>query len=187
MERQELQRVFTHVPQLKTERLFLRKIQPGDAMDMFSYSKDSDVTKYLLWDPHPDEDYTRQYVEYLQERYEVGDFFDWAIIHAQHRCMIGTCGFTRILPQECAGEVGYVLNPLYKGKGYAREALSAVLDFGFSRLGLHRIYARIIPQNVPSIRVAEACGMQREGVLRESVFLRGEYRDVAVYAKLSTE
>ena len=187
MVKQELQKIFTHIPQLNTERLYLRRILPSDAMNMFAYSKEAAVTEFLLWEPHPDEDYTRQYVEYLQERYELGDYFDWAIVHAESRSMIGTCGFTRILPEERAAEIGYVLNPSFRGKGYAREALSAVLNFGFATLGLHRIYARIIRENQPSIRLAEACGMQREGLLREAVFLRGEYRDIAIYAKLSTD
>ena len=187
MVKQVLQKIFTRMPQLNTERLQLRKILPSDAANMYAYCKEATVTQFLLWEPHPDEDYTRQYVEYLQERYDVGDYFDWAIVHTESRSMIGTCGFTHIFPEDCAAEVGYVLNPSFCGCGYAREALCAILDFGFSVLGFHRIYARIIRENQPSIRLAEACGMQREGLLREAVFLRGEYKDIAVYAKLSTD
>ena len=80
MTKEKLHSLFTNPPVLYTDRLSLRKIVPSDSDDMFDYSSREDVTRYLLWDPHPDALYTNHYVRYLQERYAAGDFYDFAIV-----------------------------------------------------------------------------------------------------------
>ena len=54
-------------------------------------------------------------------------------------------------------------------------------------LGLHRVWATADPENVASIRVLEKLGMRREGVLRRNVFVRGAFRDSAVYSVIEDE
>lgn len=178
-----LQKRFTSLSPLQTPRLILRRIQISDAKDMFSYSAREDVTRYLLWSPHPDLFYTEGYVRYLQERYDVGDFFDFAIQEKASGRMIGTCGFTDISPEHGSCEIGYVLHPAYWGRGYATEALGAILSFA-GELGLHRVEARLLPQNTASIRVVEKNGFIKEGILREAILCKGVFCDVAIYGKL---
>lgn len=186
MTQEELHAIFTDIPALETERLSLRRILPRDAIDMYAYSSDENVTRHLLWDPHPDPGYTAQYIEYLQTRYAVGDFFDWALIWKEDGRMIGTCGFTNIdLPNNNA-EIGYVLHPDFHRRGIAAEAAKEVIRFGFSVLGLHRISAVCMKENTPSMRVMEKCGMTQEAVLRQAVFVKGTYRDVCIASVLST-
>ncbi|MBQ9736219.1 MAG: GNAT family N-acetyltransferase [Clostridia bacterium] len=182
MTQEDLHRTFTDPPVLETERLKLRKILPKDAEDMFFYSKSSDVTRYLLWDVHPDVTYTEQYIAYLQERYAVGDFYDFAIEYKENGKMIGTVGFTSFdLPNRSA-EVGYVISPAYQGQGIATEALTRLIDFGFKSCALARISAVCMRGNLASLRVMEKCGLKREGVLRSAVFSKGEMRDVHLCA-----
>ena len=64
-----LTNLFKKIPDLTTERLLLRKIRLSDAPDMYEYSKDPSVTQYLLWDPHPNVEHTRNYIDYLQDKY----------------------------------------------------------------------------------------------------------------------
>ncbi len=182
-----ISRIFTHIPTLQTKRLILRQICPRDAEDMFDYASREEVTRYLLWSPHETKSYTAHYVNYLQKRYKLGDFHDWAVIFRENNKMIGTCGFTSFQPSANTGEVGYVLHPDYWGKEIASEALSAVIDFGFHRMQLHRIEARYMVENVASRRVMEHCGMTFEGVLREAVLCRGKYEDVGVCSILADE
>lgn len=187
MTREKLQKIFTHIPTLETEHLTLRRILPEDADDMFVYSSDLSVTKYLLWDPHPDLDYTRQYVDYLQERYAVGDFCDWALIFKHDGRMIGTCGFTNIDLPNAAAEIGYVLNPAYRGRGLAPEAARTVIGFAFEKLSLVRVSAICMKENTASLRVMQKCGMKQEGTLRNAVYAKGEHRDVIVCSVLKSE
>jgi ribosomal-protein-alanine N-acetyltransferase len=124
MKKETLYRIFSNMPTLKGERISLRPMHPIDAEDMFSYASREDVTQYLLWSSHKSISYTLDYLRYIQNRYTLGDFYDWAVIDRESRRMIGTCGFTRINVENRCGEIGYVLNPDFWGRGYAAEAAS---------------------------------------------------------------
>lgn len=177
-----LHKIFTHIPAINTERLILRRILPEDAPQMYAYSCNDTVTKYLLWETHPALEYTQNYIGFLQERYDLGDFYDWALIHRATDTMIGSCGFTSIdLPNNSA-EIGYVLHPDYWGQGYMTEAVKAVLDFGFQTLCLSRVSAVCMKENKASLRVMEKCGMRCEGLLRSAVYAKGKQCDVYLSA-----
>lgn len=182
MTREKLQRMFTDPPVIETERLILRRIAVSDADDMYEYSRREDVTQFLLWDAHPDPLYTEHYVRYLQERYAVGDFYDFALELRATGKMIGTAGFTTFdLPNRSA-EIGYVISPDYRGQGYAPEAVAALLALGFTHLDLARISAVCMKDNAASLRVMEKCGLKREGLLRCAVYAKGKMQDVHLSA-----
>jgi ribosomal-protein-alanine N-acetyltransferase len=187
MTQEKLHSIFTNPPTLETERLVLRKIDVSDADDMFSYSKREDVTRYLLWDVHPDPLYTEQYVRYLQKKYAVGDFYDFAVVPKSLGRMVGTVGFTSFdLPNRSA-EIGYVISPDYQGRGYATEAVKRLIAFGFEVCALERISAVCMKENYASLRIMEKCGLKREGLLRSAVFAKGEMKDVYLSAVTKTD
>ena len=153
-----------------------------DSRDMFEYASDPAVTKYLTWNPHPDEVFTRRYLAYLAGRYRAGEFYDWALILKSQNKMIGTCGFTRIAPETCVGEIGYVLNRAYWGRGLATEAVRRVMAFGFDVLELNRLEARYMDGNIASRRVMEKVGMTFENFLPERMTVRGIPQTIGVCA-----
>ena len=187
MRRETVFKIFSNIPEIETERLILRKMGVADADDMYSYARRPDVTKYLTWNPHPNKNYTRDYLEYVETRYAAGEFFDWAIIEKISQHMIGTCGFTRFNFNANGGEVGYVINPDYRGRGYAPEALKAVMDFGFEVLKLVRIEANYMEGNLASRRVMDKVGMSYEGMHRSSMLVREEYKNICVCSVLAKE
>ena len=71
-----------------------------------------------------------------------------------------------------------VLGRPFWGRGYATEAARAVIEYGFSVLNLHRIYAMHFSRNPASGRVMEKCGMVHEGRFREHVRKWGVFEDV---------
>ena len=178
MKKEAICRIFSHMPELQTERLILRRMRVSDAEDMHHYARRPEVTRYLLWSPHPDIYHTQDYLRYLATRYAAGTFYDWGVILKQNGRMIGTCGFTTIDCAHDAAEIGYVLNPDYHGMGIATEAVEAVLAFGFDKLLLHRIEARFMEGNDASLRVMEKVGMRFEGWRRESMLVKGSYRTI---------
>ena len=187
MKRETIYRVFSHMPELETERLLLRRMRVDDADDMFAYAHRTDVTRYLTWAPHPDRHYTADYLQYLASRYRVGDFYDWGVTLRGSGRMIGTCGFTSFDFAHNSAQVGYVLNPDFWGQGIAPEALCAVMRFGFRELNLHRIEAHYIIGNDRSRRVMEKVGMTYEGTRRGAMRIKGLYRDIGVCAVLRDE
>lgn len=179
MVREDISR-FTKIPALLTERLILRRLLPSDVEDVFAYASDPDVSKYLLWSPHPSIEYTRHYLSHVDKRYKRGEFYDWGIEYQGK--VIGTCGFTSFDIDNNAAQIGYVLGSAFWGKNIAYEAAMAVIAFGFDTLGLRRIYAKYMIGNQRSKRVMEKCNMHFEGVFRDGVYAKGVYRDVGVCA-----
>lgn len=175
------------MPTMETEHLILRRMTPSDSSDMYSYAKLAEVTEFLTWRPHPNEAYTREYLTYISRHYAIGDFYDWAVVDRKSGRMIGTCGFTRFNFQSDCGEIGYVLNPEFRGRGYASEAAKEVIKFGFSKLGLNRIEAKYMPGNIASRRVMDKLGMSFEGTSRSSMFVKGKYCDVSTCAILKSD
>lgn len=187
MKRETVYRIFSHMPRLETERLWLRPMRISDADDMYRYAQREDVTEYLLWSPHPSVCYTRDYLAYIEERYVLGDFYDWAVVDKESGRMIGTCGFTSIDAPNDAGEIGYVFHPDYHGKGLATEAAARVLCFGFEELGLHRIEAKFILGNDASLHVMKKLGMRQEGYRRDGMLIKGRYRTIGVCSILESD
>lgn len=187
MKRERICQIFSDLPRLQTERLLLRRMLVSDAEDMFRYAEREDVTTYLLWSPHPTKGYTADYLRYLQGRYSLGEFYDWAVVEKESGRMIGTCGFTRFdFPHNCA-EIGYVLNPDYHGRGYGTEAAARVLRFGFEVLELHRIEAKFMQGNEASLHVMEKLGMTFEGYRRDGMLVKQAYRTIGVCSILRHE
>ena len=187
MNKEKLVKIFSAIPVIETERLILRAMSARDSADMFDYSSRGELTKYLLWSPHNTVSYTREYLSYVEKRYKVGDFYDWAVVEKESGRMIGTCGFTSIDLSNRRGEIGYVLSPDFHRRGYAPEAARAVIEFGFTKLDLNRIEARFMEGNEPSRRVAEKLGMTFEGYARDAIFVKGAYRTVGTCAILRRE
>ncbi len=178
---------FKQFPILETDRLLLRRILPRDADDMFEYSKSESITKYLLWKPHPDKDYTCKYIDFLQEKYDTYDYFDWAIVLKENQKMIGTVGFANLDMSKNIGEIGYVVNSDFQGKGYATEAADRILKFGFETLGLLRIEGKFISENKASLSVLRKIGMTYANDRPYMMNVKGKRKKISVCRILYSE
>jgi RimJ/RimL family protein N-acetyltransferase len=84
-------------------------------------------------------------------------------------------------------EIGYVLAPSERGKGYCTEAVKIILDYLFLSKGIIRIQAHTDVRNMASQKVLQNVGFKREGTIRKSVFARGEWRDRYLFSILREE
>ena len=182
MRRESIYKIFSDPPILKTARLTLRAMRSQDAEDMFEYARLPEVTTYLLWREHESVGFTRDYLKYVESRYSVGDFYDFAVVEKSSGKMIGTCGFTRLDTVNNVAEIGYVLNPAFFGNGYATEAAREIIRFGRDVLGVHRVEARFMQGNDASVRVMQRLGMSFEGYAVDSMLVKGEYKTIGTYA-----
>ena len=85
------------------------------------------------------------------------------------------------------GEIGYILNPEYWGRGFATDVSKLLIDFGFKEYKLHRIFATCDPRNIGSSRVLEKAGMRKEGRIRENLLIKDGWRDSLLYSVLEHE
>ncbi len=182
MDDRKYRRLFSDLPNIVTNRLILRKISEKDLYDMYAYSREEEVSRYLMWSPHLNIEETRGHIEYLVKEYRKGRCTDWGVALKETDELIGTCGFASVDMRNNKAEIGYVLSPLHRGKGYMREAARAVVHTGFDKLGLNRIEARILVGNTASERLAENLGFKYEGTLRNALYIKGEYKSFSYYA-----
>ena len=176
---------FFDMKDIETERLILRKIAKEDASDMYEYSKDPKTSEFLTWSPHESVSYTKKYIRFLLKKYKTGEYFDWAIEEKESGKFIGTCGFPLFDPENSKAEIGYVLNPSFWGRGYATEAVTAIVDYAFSSLKLHRLEARCMKNNSSSENVLKKCAFSLEGVFKDELIIKGEYKTISHFALLN--
>lgn len=179
--------LFSHLPQLETDRLCLRPLRMSDARDMYEYARDPEVSRHVLWDAHKSIWETRRFLLFALGQYRRGFPGSFAVELKESGRMIGTIGFMWVNPDYKSAEVGYSLSRAYWNRGIMTEALEAILHFGFEELRLNRIEAQHDTQNPASGRVMAHCGMQYEGILRQRVVNKGRFRDVAMYAILKSD
>ncbi|MRW88792.1 GNAT family N-acetyltransferase [Duganella sp. FT80W] len=85
-------------------------------------------------------------------------------------------------------EIGYRLfEPKLTGRGFVTEACRLLVDYLFSVHQYQRLELLTAPENVASVRVAQKCGFQAEGTLRQAFFINGRYQDVEVFSLLRPE
>ncbi|TFI54231.1 N-acetyltransferase [Mastigocladus laminosus UU774] len=111
----------------------------------------------------------------------------WAIELKNENKMIGRIGLGDYNLKNARAELGYASNRRYWGKGLMTEAVKQIIDFSFINLGMNRIEAVCLPENITSIRVLQKVGMQFEGVKREYTFVRGKFDDLNSYSLLKRE
>jgi RimJ/RimL family protein N-acetyltransferase len=113
--------------------------------------------------------------------------FEVAIVLEAERRVIGGVGIRIKSEKHREGDIGYVLNRRYWSLGIITEAARAMLEYGFSELKLHRIYATCDAENAASARVMEKLGMQYEGRKRQNELVKGRWRDTVMYAILESD
>jgi len=96
------------------------------------------------------------------------------------KSLVGCIGLT-MKPEIENAELGYWISEEFWNLGYATEAARAIIQYGFSSLGIHKIYANYFSNNTASGKVMKKIGMVQEGYLKEHVRHWGEYKDLFVF------
>jgi [ribosomal protein S5]-alanine N-acetyltransferase len=175
----------SHKVRIETERLVLREIIGSDFEAIHEYATDSKVFRFMSFGPNtPGE--TRTFIsECDTHRMAIPRHqYHFAITVKGDDSLIGVCGLNE---SDGNAEIGYVLNRASWDRGYMTEAVHAVLEYGFSTITLHRIYAFCDVNNSGSYHVMEKCGMRREGRREEAVMMHGTWRTIYDYAILRRE
>lgn len=178
----EIRDIYGDLPKLETERLLLRKMTEADLPALYAYGRDPEVSKYVTWEQHRSLDDTRMYLDFVLHRYNNEQLAPWAIEHKESSEMIGTIDFVYWKPNQHIAEIGYALHREYWGKGIMTEAAKRIIQFGFEEMNLVRIEAVCLPENTGSFRVMEKAGLEYEGMLRKARYIKGENRDIKMYA-----
>jgi len=174
-------------PTLRTARLILGPFEPNDAAELQRLAGAREIADTTVSIPHPYElDQAVAWIEQQRREAVRGRAISFAI-RLLKGTLIGSVGLRDIDLEHGQAELGFWIGREWWGNGYAREAASAVIRFGFESLGLNRICAHHMVRNPAAGRVLQSAGMQREGLLRQRVRKWGRYEDVVLYAVIRDE
>ena len=172
-------------PVFETPRLTLRPITANDAAGLHEAYGDADAMRH--WDFPPSRDLW-QTAERIRLSAEVDPRWHatWAIqTHAGR--FVGAINYHAHNEQHRRLALGWIVVPSYWRQGLMTEAAPPVISHCFTRLNVHRIEARIEPENLPSRRLATKLAFAEEGTLRDWLCVAGEFRTVVMYSLLRTE
>ncbi len=167
--------------------MIIRFAQPEDSEAIYYYRSDFIENKYQGWHPDSVEE-VREYIKHMPQTFDVADVcLQLVIIRLIDNRLIGDMGIIFSNHDNMQAEIGCTLHKHFQGKGYATEALKAIVDYLFLSLKKHRVMASIDPRNTSSLQLIERLGFRKEGHFKESYFLRGEWVDDIIYAILRRE
>lgn len=153
---------------LETERLICRELVSDDASHIRTLLTDPDYIRFVGDRGLKTDNDAQAFIEErLQASYREFGFGFYLVIEKASGAPIGICGLAKRLVLEHV-DVGYALLPVFRGRGYAFEATTAMMEHGRVVHGLSRIGAIISPGNVRSVNVVEKLGMAFEKMVRLS-------------------
>jgi len=152
---------------IKTKRLLIRNFREDDYTDLYEYLSDKETYKF-----EPGEPISIQIAKNLcNERSRNNDFL---AVQLKNK-VIGHICFAQISPIALmTWEAGFIFNRKYQGKGYATESLTAIIEYGFKNMNIHKIIAHCSPKNISSWKLLERVKMKREGKMRESIYFNAD-------------
>lgn len=174
-------------PTLHTARLLLRPFARTDTDSIFALQSNVRVVRY--WDSPPWTERARaeRFIAVCSQMEQEGSGARLAIERAVDGVFVGWCCLVKWNPEYRSATVGYCLDEVAWGKGFATEATGALLQWAFDTLDLNRVQAETDTRNVASSRVLEKLGFLREGTLREDCIVNGEVSSSWVYGLLRRE
>jgi RimJ/RimL family protein N-acetyltransferase len=172
---------------IETERLRLRLHRPDDLDALLGYYSDPKVARYT-----PFKEWTRADAEeYLEKRLrrtgidQPGSAL--GLVIERNGRVIGDVILWPADDTLLRGEMGWALHPAATGRGYATEAVRALIAIAFGTYGMRRLIAQLDPRNTSSARLCERVGMRREAHLRQDYWSKGEWADTFIFGLLASE
>jgi ribosomal-protein-serine acetyltransferase len=166
--------------------LILRR--PEDAEEFYQLT-DRNRAHLHPWLPWIDETNstsdTRQYIERCIEHFRHGTAVDLGIRY--QGAWVGSIGLNSIHPLHRKAELGYWLDKAVQGQGVMTRAARSLIEYGFERLDLHRIWLRVRVNNVRSAAIPARLGFYREGVIRQDEWCYDHFTDHVVFGLLRAE
>ncbi len=144
---------YAHFPQIKAERITLREIVEADLGAVAAIS-------FYDGKPAATIEEAREMQAKIDRNYLDGESIHWGIIDNETNQIVGTCGYYRGFKNN-SGELGCVLLPQFRGKGYMSEALRLAAEFGIDHMRLERVWAATSQQNEKAIQLLERIGFSK--------------------------
>ena len=174
--------------EIETERLILRRLRIEDAEKAYlNWCSSDNVSKYVTWNKHKDVEETKELFNIWSKEYEKNDTFRWIVEVKENHEVIGTIDVVKKDTKAMVAEIGYCYSEKYWNKGYATEALIAILKYCFIDIGFELVYARHMSLNPASGKVMEKAGLKYEATLKGRMLDKDNNRNDLIYYSLTKD
>lgn len=167
---------------LKVDNLLFRKPCSDDKRDLLAVKNDNEAALLLggLHHKYTEEDITK-WIDFHNNK---DDEVVFVVFDTEINKVIGHAGIYKIDKRIRRAEYGILIGSKdARGKGYGTKITNFMSEYGFSQLGLHKIKALVLKENLPSYYMFKKCGYVDEGILVDENFKNGRYYDVIMMAK----
>jgi beta-phosphoglucomutase-like phosphatase (HAD superfamily)/RimJ/RimL family protein N-acetyltransferase len=149
---------------LTTEHFIIRELTVEDINILYQICQTPEIKCYMEDSDDSLEVQIEKHKAYIEKMYHFYGFGFWGVFMKEDNSLVGRCGIElKMQDSEEIYELGYLLNKQHQGQGYAKEFVTAVVNYCFTRLHIDRIVAIIDKTNTPSIHLAKKVGMQPYG------------------------
>jgi len=167
--------------EITTQRLILRPFHAEDAKRVSELCNNINIYKSTSSLPYPyPVESALAWIQNHDENFISDKSYEFAITDKLTGEIYGAIGLSNHKNNK-NGEIGYWIGEDYWGKGYATEALRAIVDFAFSVKDYHKVWGRFFDSNPSSGKVMQKVGLVYEGLLKEHILKDGKYEDLILY------
>lgn len=174
---------------LHTQRLLLRNFAASDLEAFLTYRNDPEVAKYQSWSIPYSREKGEAFIREMQDVHapKQGDWLQLALELKETGALIGDVAFGIKADDIRQATVGFTIASAYWQNGYATEAMTALLDYLFEDVDMHRVIADCDTENIGSWKTLEKLGFRREAYFVESLLIDGIYTSEYYYGLLQRE
>ena len=169
-------------------KIRLRKLRLSDADSITANINDKSIARWTINVPYPYK--KKDALEFIGSRqvsFKTGTNYTFGIAEINDNAIIGCIDLVDTDWQDKKAEMGYWIGRKFRGRGYMTEAIYLMLGFGFHKLKLHKIYARVFNNNRASMKALEKNGFMLEGRLRKEAYKNGRWIDEHYFGLLKSE
>ncbi len=145
-------------PELLTNRLILRSLEPADARLIFLLRSETDASQYVDRPVMSGIEDGLRFIRRISISISEGDCLYWALVPKTQSDLVGTICLWNWEPRSRQAEISFELLEAWQGQGYMQEALQRVMEYAFDEMELQRIEAWVHPQNQRSINLLSRNG-----------------------------
>jgi len=174
--------------ELNSTRLLIRNLKESDLSNFYAYRSNPEVTKYQGFDVMDMAAAQSFIAKQTDKKFgEPGVWVQYAIENKESGNLIGDCAIKLDAYDPRIAEIGMTVAPQQQQKGYAKEAMTVILNFLFNVNFLHRVVETVDAENIASINLLKSLQFRQEGHFIENIFFKGKWGTEFQYAMLKRE
>ena len=174
----------TEFHNIKTERLLLRQFVESDIESVFKGLSHPDIIKYYGVSYRTIED-TKEQMKFFADLEKNKTGIWWAVCSLDNKIFYGAGGLNSISREHKKAEIGFWLLSDFWGQGIMTEAMPLICNYGFDKLGLHRIEGMVETENTNCKNAMAKLDFRHEGTMRECEIKNGKFISLDIYSKLN--